>query len=195
MCALTAEVDGDDSLLIRLRWCHLCHQQVDQRMQNHAPNAGERHLKLWTRKYSEESKTTKAMNYVVRYLLPMSGSRNWALFLAQTERHSVTNWCLVVLIGAIAGSTGKWSKQFKETRNPHGTKPQVSSLSSHHYHCQMPAPTILCSARDFRIQLDLAPDPTNEQSDEWWRPVFVISCASLPPQSIHRQPRRNMAHH
>ena len=195
MWALTAHVDGDDSLLTRLHLCHLCQQHVDSRVQNHVPNAGERRLTLWTREYSDERKTTKAMNYVVRNLFPMSGSNICALSSAQIERHSVTNWCPVALNGAIAGSTGKWSKQYKEMRNPQGTKPKVSSFWIHHYHRQMPAPTILCSTPDFQIELGLAPDPIKAQSGVWWRPVFVSSCASLPLESIHRQPGRNMDHH
>ena len=195
MCALTAHVDGDDSLLTRLRWCHLCQQHVDQRVQYPVPNAGERHLIQWTRKYSKERKTTKAMKYVVRYLLPMRGFKICALSSAQIERHRVANWCPVALIGAIAGSTGKWSKKCNEVRNPQGTKLKVSSFWIYHYHRQMPARTILWSVRDFQIQLGLAPGPIREQGDVWWRPVFVCFSASILLQSIHRQPRRNMEHH
>ena len=69
------------------------------------------------RKYSEETKTTKAMKYVVSYLLVMSGSKICALSSAQIERHSVTNWCPVALIGAIAGSTGNWGQNEETMRN------------------------------------------------------------------------------
>ena len=91
MCALATHVDGDASLVTRLHWCHLFQQHVDSRVQNHVPNAGERRLILRTIEYSEERKTTKAMKYVVRYLLPISGSKICALFSAQSEWHSVTN--------------------------------------------------------------------------------------------------------
>ena len=123
------------------------------------------------RKNSGKIKTTKTMKYAVRYFFPMSGSKVCALSSAQIERHSVTNSCPVALIGAIAGSTGKWSKQFKEMRNPQGTTPKVSSLWSHHYHRQMPAPTFLCSTPDFQVQLGLAPDPIKARSGVWWWPV------------------------
>ena len=134
MCASTAHVDADDSLLILLHWCHLCQQYVDSRVQNYVRNAGERRLILWTRNYNEKRKTAKAMKYVVRYILPMSGSKICALSSAQIEQHSVTYWCPAALIGAIAGSTVKWSKQFKEMRHPQGTKSKVSSFWIHHYH-------------------------------------------------------------
>ena len=90
MCVLTAHDNADDSLLTRLRWCHLCQQHVDQSVQYTVPDDGERHLILSTRKYSEAGKTTKTMKYVIRYLLPMSGSKICALSSAQIEQHSVT---------------------------------------------------------------------------------------------------------
>ena len=68
------------------------------------------------------------MKDVVRYLLPGGRSKNCALSLAQIERHSVTNCYPDALTGAIAGSTGKWLKQFNEMRNPQGTKPKVSKF-------------------------------------------------------------------
>ena len=71
------------------------------------------------------------MKYVVRHLLPICGSKYCALSSTQIERHSVTNWCPVALIGAIAGSTGKCCKQCREMRNPQGTKPKsILNLNS-----------------------------------------------------------------
>ena len=179
MCALTAHDDGDDSLLTRLRWCHLCQQHVDSRVTNHVPKRWRTASSSVNRKYSEKRKNTEAMKYVVRHLLPMSGSKICTLSSAQIERHSVTNWCPVALIGAIARSTGKWSKQFKEMRNPQGTKPKVSSFWIHHYHRQRPARRFLCSARDSQIELSLLPDSIMERRDVWWRPVSAFSCAAL----------------
>ena len=131
-------------------------------MEHSVPHVEERHLILSTRNYSEEKEATKFMNYVVRYLLSMSGSKICALTSAQIERHSVTNGCPVALTGAIAESTGKWSKQFNEMRNVQGTKPKSILIRFNHYHRQRPAPTILYSARDFQTQLGLALDPTKE---------------------------------
>ena len=45
------------------------------------------------------------------------------------------------------------------------------------------------------LQLGLAPDPTTEQDDVWWRPAFAFSSVSLRPLLTHRQPRKNMDHH
>ena len=81
-----------------------------------------------TRKYIEKRKTTKTMKYVMRYLLPMSGSKICALSSAQTERDSVTIWYPVALTGVIAGSAARRSKQFNERRKPQGTKTKVSSF-------------------------------------------------------------------
>ena len=150
------------TVMIHLRYWHSFQQQVDQKVQHSVPNAGERHLILSTRKYSDERKNTKSMEYVVKHLLPKGGSKNCTLSSAQIERNSVTNWCLVALIEAIAGSTVNWSKRFTEMRNPQGTKPKVYLIWIHHYHLQMPAPTILCSAHDIQIQLCLAPNPIRE---------------------------------
>ena len=77
-------------------------------------------------KYSDERRDTETKKYVVKYLLPMSRSKICALSLAHFERNSVNKWFPVALTGAIAGSTGKWSKQFKEMRNSQETKPIVS---------------------------------------------------------------------
>ena len=66
----------------------------------------------------KKRKATKVMKYVVKYLLPMTGYRIFSLSSAEIERHSVTNWGPVALIGAIAGSTVKWSKQFNEMGEP-----------------------------------------------------------------------------
>ena len=68
------------------------------------------------------------MKNIVRFLLPISGSKICAPSSAQTERHSVTNCCPVALTEVIAGSIGKWSEQFNEMRNPQGTKHEVSSF-------------------------------------------------------------------
>ena len=81
-------------------------------------------------KYSEEVKDTEAMKYIAKYLLPVSGSKICVPSSTQNERHSVTNWYPVASIGAIVGSTGKWSKYFNEMRNQQGTKLIVSSLEN-----------------------------------------------------------------
>ena len=62
--------------------------------------------------WREESE--KVIKHIEKHLLFISGSKICALSSAQTERHSVTNWCPVALTGVMAGSAAKWSKQFNK---------------------------------------------------------------------------------
>ena len=101
---------------------------MDQNVQHFVPNVEEWHLILWTIKHSEERNATKVMKHGVRHLLPMSVSKVCALSSAQIERHNVAKGCPVAPTGAIAGSTGKRSKQFNVMRNPQRTKRKVSSI-------------------------------------------------------------------
>ena len=153
MCNLTADNDADNWPLIRLHWCYSSQQHVDQKVQHPVPKIELQLLVLWTEKCSEERKATKTMKYVVKDLLPMSGSKTYALSLAQMERHSVTNWCPVALIGAIAGSTWRRSKQNQRNETAPRNQTQGILIWNYQLHRQKPAPATLCSARGFQIQL------------------------------------------
>ena len=67
-------------------------------------------------------------SYEIRSKILTPHERIQNLSSAQIERHSVTNWWPVALTGLIAGSPGKWSKQFNEMRSPQWTKPKASSI-------------------------------------------------------------------
>ena len=111
-CALIANDDGNGWPLIRRRWCHWCPEYVDQKVQHLVPIYGEQHLTLWTGKiqWREESYESYETQIRKNYLFHINGSKFYALSSAQIERHSVTNWFPVPLLGAIAGSAGKLSK-------------------------------------------------------------------------------------
>ena len=59
------------------------------------PKSGRTASNSVNEKLSEERKDTKAIKYLVKHLLPMSGSKTNAPSSAQIERHSVNNWCPV----------------------------------------------------------------------------------------------------
>ena len=114
MCASNANDDGSDWPLTHRHSSHSSQQHAHQDVQYSAPNVGEQHLILWTRKYSEEEEDKKLIKRMEKHLLPISGSKICALSSAQTERHNVTSWWPVAFTGVMAGSTAKWSKQFNK---------------------------------------------------------------------------------
>ena len=138
-------------------------------------------------------------NVPKQYLLPSSGSRLCVLSFAETERHSVTNWCSVALIGAMAGSMEKkiWNK-FQRNGKSLGNQFKIILVWIIDNQRQTPAQAIM----DFWLrlsnstgQLVLIGSPIAPQNFAWRHHILDFCHYSFPPPLTRHQLRRKLKSH